>query len=460
MKKKSLGKLLALALGFSTLACHDPSELGFGLGTDGHLNAIFTDTVSIKYSTVLSDSSVNGNANYILSGKIVDPAFGDVEAVAYFQPSLLTQFNSAGTIITAADGSYLYDTLSLKSTPTLDSLKFRIYCDGNRVYGDTNAISTFRIHRLKEVMKTGNYNADEKQAYEPTPLAEFSFNLPQLRNDSTGLLMAKFVSLPLNLAKEMVETAAAANGDNKAFVDKFKGFAIVPDKNNKAVYGFSTGVLNLSGLNSSIVPYYHFSGDTTSSFYIFNINGARYTSFDFDRSKTALAALSKSKNELPISATGDRLYLQAGSGISPKIDLSALKNLGKNMKVAKATLEFQLDPATVSGLYKRSYFMTVAEADNKNQQKRNSAQQLVYLFNGQSDVVMGEQHTLLDTAAYFNVDITNYLQRQIFKGDLDKQILVLPGIPTATAGTAVLSNDNLSRLVFLKPRLLLYYNKY
>ncbi len=104
--------------------------------------------------------------------------------------------------------------------------------------------------------------------------------------------------------------------------------------------------------------------------------------------------------------------------------------------------------------------MTVAEADNKNQQKRNSAQQLVYLFNGQSDVVMGEQHTLLDTAAYFNVDITNYLQRQIFKGDLDKQILVLPGIPTATAGTAVLSNDNLSRLVFLKPRLLLYYNKY
>src|SRR5690606_31348526 len=70
MKKKSLGKLLALAIGFSTLACHDPSELGFGLGTDSHLNAIFTDTVSIKYSTVLADSAVNGNANYILSGKI------------------------------------------------------------------------------------------------------------------------------------------------------------------------------------------------------------------------------------------------------------------------------------------------------------------------------------------------------------------------------------------------------
>jgi hypothetical protein len=460
MKKKSLGKLLALAIGFSTLACHDPSELGFGLGTDSHLNAIFTDTVSIKYSTVLADSAVNGNANYILSGKIVDPAFGDVEAVAYFQPSLLPQFNSAGNIITATDGSYLYDTLSLKSTPSIDSLKFRIYCDGNRVYGDTNAISTFRIHRLKEVMKSGNYNADEKQAYDPTPLAEFSLNLPQLRNDSTQALMAKFVSLPLDLAKEMVQAAADAKGDNKAFVEKFKGFAIVPDKNNKAVYGFSTGVLNLSGLNSSVVPYYHFTGDTTSSFYIFNINGPRYTSFDFDRSKTALAGLSKSKNELPLSGSVERLYLQAGSGITPKIDLSALQHLGKNMKVAKATLEFQLDPAATNGLYKKSYFMTLAEADSKNQQKRNSAQQLVYLYNGQSDVIMGDQYTLLDTTNYFNVDITNYLQRQIFKGDLNKQILLLPGIPTTTAGTAMLANDNLARLVFLKPRLLLYYNKY
>jgi hypothetical protein len=458
MKKNLFVKLIALALGFS--ACHDPSELGFGLGTDGKLNAIFTDTVSVQYSTVLSDSSVNGNAYYILSGKASDPVFGDVEAVAYFQPSFFPQFNSSGNYLTNADGSLLFDTLTLKENPIIDSLAFRVYCDGSRIFGDTNAISTFRIHRLKNVMKTSNYNSDEKLEYDPEPLAEFSFNLPQLRHDSTHALMAKFVYLPKAIATEMVQAAHDAKGNNDEFIKKFKGFAIVPDKNNKAIYGFATGLINLSGLNSSMIPYWHYSGDTTSTYYIFNINGPRYTHFDFDRSKTTLASLGKSENELPLSAAADRIYLQSGSGISPKIDLSALKYLGKDMKVAKATLEFQIDASKLSPQFGKQFYMTLAEADAKNQQRRNSANQLVYLYNGQGDVTVGDQYVLSDTTTYFNVDITQYLQKQIFKGDLNKQLLLLPGTPTTTTGTLILSNDNLTRLVFLKPRLLLYYNRY
>ncbi|WP_367916126.1 DUF4270 family protein [Leadbetterella sp. DM7] len=454
------GKLIALALSVSLFACHDPSEIGMGLGTDGTLNAIYTDTVSVAYSTVLSDSAVNGNAVYLLAGNITDPVFGPVEAVAYFQPSLLPQFNSSGTILTGSDGTILYDTLSVSATAVPDSMNFRLYFDGSRIFGDTNAICKFRVHRLTSIMKTTPYNGDEKLAYDPQPLAEFEFNLPKMRNDSTGALIARFVSLPKSVAQEMINEAVAAKGNNATFISKFKGFAIVPDKNNKAVYGFATGVLDLSGYNSSVIPYWHAEGDTTSQYYVFNINGPRFTSMTFDRSKTALSSLSKTRNELPLTSAADRLYVQSGSGIGTKIDLSALRYLGKDMKVARAVLEFQLDPSTINTLYGKSYYVTLAEADNRNQQRRNSANQLTYLYNGTADNVMGSYFAFSDTSAYINIEITNYLQKQLFKGDLNKQLLLLPAAVNSTSGMAILSNDNLARLVFLKPRLLLYYNRY
>ena len=160
-----------------------------------------------------------------------------------------------------------------------------------------------------------------------------------------------------------------------------------------------------------------------------------------------------------ITLPNGETYLQGGSGISTKIDLGALRNLGKNIKVARAVLEFQLDPSKLNNLYRKNYYLTLAEADARNQQKRNSSNQLTYLFNGQSDVVMGDYYVLSDTSTYLNVDITNYVQRQMFKGELNKQLLLLPGAVTSS-GAGILSNDNLSRLVFLKPRLLLYYNRY
>lgn len=461
MKNKfsGFGKLIALALSVSLFACHDPSEIGLGLGTDGTLNAIYTDTVSVSYSTVLADSAVNGNSIYLLSGNITDPVFGPVEAVAYFQPSLFPQFNASGTIITGSDGSVLYDTLSLPASTVVDSMNFRLYYDGSRVYGDTSAISKFKIHRLTEVMKTTSYNGDEKLVYDPQPIAEFQFSLRDLKNDSTGYMKAFFVPLPKTLAQEIIDEAAAAKGNNTTFISKFKGFAIVPDKNNKAVYGFSTGSFDLNGASSSMVPYWHTEGDTVRQLYVFDINGPRFSSLTFDRSKTALASLTKDHNEMPLTTAADRLYLQGGSGISPKIDISALKHLGKDVKVAKAVLEFELDPSKLNSLYRRAYYLTLAEADSRNQQKRNSSNQRIYLFNGLGDVVMGNYYTLSDTSTFLNVDITNYVQRQIFKGDLNKQLLLLPAAVT-TSGAAVLANDNISRLVFLKPRLLLYYNRY
>lgn len=458
--KKNVGlkKLIAaIALGFSFLGCHDPSEIGFDLGGSGDLTAIYSDTVSLKYSTVISDSVNTSNSFYVLSGKTTDPVFGDVEAVAYFQPSLTPQFNTSGTIITDASGNTLYDTLSLAgSNPVLDSLRLRLYCNG-LIYGDTNAVSKFTVHRISQVLEKRNYNNSEKVAYDSTPLAEFEVSLPNLRNDSTGIIAAKFVKLPTNIVQELINEAVAANGNNATFTNKFKGFAIVPDKSNKAVYGFSTGSLDLNGANSSLIPYWHFGGDTTSTLSVFNINGQRYSNLSFDRSNTALAALSSSNNEISFEDAGERLFLQAGSGISTKIDLSALENLG-NIKIAKAVLEFRQDASSMNSLFRKSYFQVLAEVGNNNQQHRNADGFNTYIGDTNHSLT-GKYYLLSDTTTYFNVDITEYLQKISMVGKENKEILLMPAVAYSNTVYGALSNDNLSRLVFLKPRLLLYYNR-
>lgn len=463
MKRKFnglFGKLTAIALGFSVFGCHNSSEIGFGLGDDSLLTAIYTDTLSIGYSTVLSDSAVNSNAYHVLSGSMNDPEFGKVEAVAYLQPSLFPLVNTSGAQLTNSEGVALFDTLILKSNPLPDSLLLSIYCDAV-VYGDTNAISKFKLHRLKAPMASKNYDSSEKLEYESTPIAEFEFNLPSLRNDSTRALMYKSVHLPKEMVSELITAAANAKGNNSTFLSNYKGFAIVPDKNNKAVYSFVTGPLAISSNflplpNSSIASYWHYDGDTTSVMNRNLFNGPRFSSLTFDRSTTALNKLTKSKNEATLAEMGGKLYIQAGSGISPKIDLSSIARLGK-IKIAKAVLEFQANPSSINGLYRKNDYFVLAEVGTNNQQKRNGSNQLTYIYNGGIEVA-GEFYSITDTSNYLNVDITKYLQKLEFSGDLNKQILLLPAATTST-GVGILSNDNLRRMVFLKPRLLLYYNK-
>lgn len=458
--RKFLGfqKLIALALGFSIFGCHNPSEIGFDLGGDGNVGALYTDSVSLKYSTVLSDSSVTSNGTYILAGKTVDPVFGEMEATAFFQPSLTPQYNTSGTIITnTTTGAVLFDTLQLKnSNPIVDSLRLRLYCPGV-IFGDTNAMSTFRIHRLTELAQNKNYSSTEKLNYDATPLAEFTINLPMLRNDSTGVIGAYFVKLPTDIATELINAGSTANGNNTSFVNSFRGFAIVPDAGNKAIYGFSTGYLDLNGRNSSLIPYWHFEGDTTSTLHVFNINGPRHSSIETDRSGTALANLSNANNEISFDAAGERLFLQSGTGISTKIDLSPVANIG-DIKVAKAVLEFRQDPASINKLFPKSYFQVLAEVGNNNQQARNADNLLTYI-GATNQSTVGSYYVLSDTTTYFNVDITQYLQRLSFSKDYNKKILLLPANVNTTSGYGLLAGDNLSRLVFLKPRLLLYYTK-
>jgi len=442
LQKVSL--LLITVLFFS---CENPSEIGFDF--DGNADAIsaYSDTLSLDISTILADSAVNGKSNYILAGMVNDPVFGTIKASAYFQPSLVTYATSSGTTA--------LDTFSVKANPIADSLRLRIVNSG-LIYGDTITRSFYNIYRLKSPMNySKNYNGDESIDYEGASLARFGINSKSFVSDSNTSI-AVFIDLPKSIAQEILNAAPSTGSDNSKFSSAIKGFAIVPEGTNKAVYSFITGPL--SAATSTLIANWHYQGDTTKYNYAFDLNGPRHSYISFDRSTSALSQLSKAKNELSAKLTNNTSYVQGGSGISTKINFNNLKNLGSNIRVSKAILEFSLKAESVNRLHPKIFNFVLAEVGSRNQQTRNSSNALTYLTPIGNDL-SGVIYSLVDSTNTVNLDITNYLQKITNKTVNSNGLMIMPAVVT-TSGNGLLANDNLRRAVFTKPKLKIYYTKY
>jgi hypothetical protein len=112
-----------------------------------------------------------------------------------------------------------------------------------------------------------------------------------------------------------------------AFLDFFKGLAIIPTKASENLLGF-----NLSAANSGIYIYYT-QDDTLQRRYSFKVNdfSVKMTGYSHDYLQSLLGASLNNTNDT-------LLYLQGMSGTDIELDLSGVKNL-KNVIINKADLE-------------------------------------------------------------------------------------------------------------------------
>lgn len=429
------------------MSCENPSDIGFDFDGNANATSFYSDTLNLEVSTILSDSAVNGKSNFLLAGVVNDPIFGAIKATAYFQPSLVDFTTNIGTV--------RLDSFIVKPNPIADSIRLRIVNSG-LIYGDTSVRCFYNIYRLKKSMNyTKNYNGNESIEYEGESLARFGINSRSFVS-STNTPIAFFVNLPQKIAQEILDLAPTAGADKMKFSEALKGFAIVPEITNKAVYSFASGPLGAS--TSTLLTNWHYSGDTTRFNYAFDLNGPRHTHFEFDRAGTQLAGLSKSKNEISARLTANNSFVQGGSGVSTKINFANLKKLGSNIRVSKAVLEFKLKPESINGLHPKVFNFVLSEVGANNQQMRNSSNSRIYLTPIGTDLA-GVVYSLLDSTNTINVDITNYVQKVSNKTTSSNGLMIMPAVVTAS-GNGLLANDNLRRAVFTKPKLKIYYTKY
>jgi hypothetical protein len=447
MKKMffDLQKIAILLFSVLIFSCENPGEIGFDLDQNLNGTSVYTDTLGLDVSTVLADSTVNGKSNYLLFGNVEDPVFGSVKATAFFQPTFPGNTNMNGAVY--------YDTLKVKSNPIADSLRLRLINFG-LIYGDTLSKNFFSIHRLKTSMDYNKrYNAEDKIEYESNSIATFGVTIISFKNDSVPLPV--YINLPKEITQEILDAASALNGNNNKLVSTIRGFAIVPQSSNKSVYTILTGPLDKN--TCTLVANWHYEGDTTKYFYNFDLNGPRHSSFEFNRTGSSLATLSKNNNEVGADKTNNLSYIQGGSGISTKINFKNIAKLGSNLRVSKAVLEFKTESKSINNLFPKVFSYVLAETGTNNQQLRNSSNVATYLTPLGNDL-SGVPFSL-DSSQTISLDITNYLQKLTNKKGSSSSLILMPAALLST-GNGILANDHLRRMVFTKPKLKLYYSNY
>ncbi len=326
------------------------------------VETIFTDTLTLRTSTVLADSVRTGSPDYYLAGRYVDPLFGTVTASSFIRMSLFAQ-------------------LDLGTAPVYDSLVLNMQY--NYTYGDTLPAQTFTLHRLREIIDpTKNYYNNSQVAYDPTPLGTRTFK-PTPRSTDNGLRF----KLPDDLGKELFALSGLDAGKNNAdFAKVLAGFALIPNAKNTAVLGFPA-IDDALTMNL----YYHTTTDSTRKrFYtsavavsqqtgspIFRAGFNRVTA---DRSGTPLAGL---KPLVPLPAGDGPTYVQDALGIRTKIEIPYLKSLGRGKDIAinRAELSIKPDLSTIQPGMGIPNYLALLETDATNQIFYDATNNVRVVFN-------------------------------------------------------------------------------
>jgi hypothetical protein len=185
--------------------------------------AILIDTVSIRTSTIMLDSTRSSGGGVTMVGRMYDREFGQINVSSYFQigPPDMTGYNG------------------LHRSATFDSLIMELTFSGY-FYGDTVQDQTIEVYALDEELSAsedGNLYNSTAFAIRPECLGSLSFHPRPASGRMLGVRISDELGQDIfQLIKEDDEILA----NQEAFLERYKGFMITPGKggSGSCVVGF------------------------------------------------------------------------------------------------------------------------------------------------------------------------------------------------------------------------------
>ncbi|MGS2762217.1 DUF4270 family protein [Sinomicrobium sp. M5D2P9] len=276
--------------------------------TDSNIRVLYIDTLTVEMSTIKFDSLVTSDATRILIGQYPDTVFGRTTASSYFE-LLPTSYN--------INNEALYDSISL-------FLGYDKY-----YYNDTLQPSSIQVKRLTARVKPveGNsfYNG-QSIAHETESLGEIIFNpRPLSGKDSVE------IKLDDTFGEELFERIQKKNiTTNDQLREYFKGLTLQPgESDGGAVLGFNTSsdktylriYYSTRETEEPTVQYTDFAITTGNSPATF------FNSIVSEDSETPFSQLTTRKTLLPSAETGNKVFIQSGTGITTRIRFPSIRSL-------------------------------------------------------------------------------------------------------------------------------------
>ena len=429
---KKLGAVLLISALF--FSCEDPSEVGLSLNPDlQNLKIQFVD-IPLEVVNVRFDSITTMNQKRLLVGKTSDSEFGNISATAFTQmrPSVLKP--------------------KIPDDAEFMSLELKLLV--NYEYGTVlNSNQTFYIHQLSDTIGRGiTYYKEDSIPVSPEIIGTFTMPFDPSNEDTVKVDMSDVVGQDLfDKAKDTIVYKSASS-----FNEYFKGLAFVTDANNSAVIG-----INSESAETVMTLTYKTPKDTTELKFVFNVftgNVALFTKqfnrLNIDDSGTDVAGINTFHEEFtPING---KIYLQAGTGLFPKIKLDALRSfINENeIVVNRADLiiegvsdfpDFLTPPASIS------YFKT-DDTNHFIKVKDKTILKAIRQFNSVNNLeVPFEKEAVVPFAG----NISLYIQSIISENsavDPDEDILLIPNQRNASINRMSFDMD--------KVKIRLYYTTF
>lgn len=419
------------------VACDQGYDLNtFSIGDEfiqSETSIAIVDTYTVRMSTMLVDSITTSGKEVLLAGSYIDDEFGVISSKSYFRVGLPS-------------------FISLTDQDRFDSL-ILVLKRKDLVYGDTLKQQTLNVYRLAEGIRL---NSDDKLyntssfRYDESPVGSKTFT-PILEKEFVRIRLS--YSFGLGLFEEMAANQFVLNDE---FLDYLKGLVIVPETEDGAILAFKAGKDDVSMvLHTHKVD----DEDTDISFKFKMINPQyQFNQISADRTGTQLQNLNDKFIDLPSGATGNKSFMQAGTGLMTRLEFPSLGTLlegTQNYLLVKA--ELILKPVPFS--YKKFPLpssLVLYESNKYNQ--------IVKEITGDNNSILPAKLYLdkvYNEDTYYIFNITDFITEELSDAFFDVDHALLVGLTNNSMGAS------LDRVIFdarsntrFKPQLKLYYVYY
>ena len=426
MKYIKLDLLTLLVSLFIFSSCEKNGTIGLDIAPQESIKSIFTDTITVRTTTVAEDSVVTSSSRISQNpfGFINDPIFGTTEA------NLALGLNLPS------------DNFSFGTSPTLDSavlvLKY-----GDEFYGDSlTSTYSINVRQLNTVFNSSRvyYNTSPWQAnlnqnpintQPATPIKRFAWNDSTVINGivkggpDKATKVAPQIRIKLN--NDFVNsTFIAANAsnfkNNTVFSNYLKGLFLTINKNESTGNG---GIIffNLQSSVSSLEIYYKTTNAAVIDTNVASFKVVGASEIKHDKTGTVV----KAQMDNP-TVSYQTVYVQPLAGARTKLRfpyLNKLKEQQGNISVNKAELVLSVVPdATVPAYFKPSPRLTLYRFDIAGQRKAVPDNDIGRDNRFLDERVFGGFYNATDKTYTFN--ITSYIHDLINKGITQYDTFIAP----------------------------------
>lgn len=383
------------------------------------------DTFSINAGTFKLDSIITSSTNRILLGYVKDEKLGTLSAKSYLQ--------------------LISSTFSIDADAVYDSIGMILNYD-NYYFGDTTKIQTYKLHRITETVtpEEGDsfYNTSSLQ-YDSDILGELSFT-PKPNKPTDSL----FIKMDDVLGEEIFDKIIDNDINNSDdFLQYFKGLAIISDETQDSnIIGFNAQETTSTAGNSSMRLYYTIEDDDSedNSYYIdFVIASAakQFNQISTDLSTAILDDFIDGEEIQSSTNTNNLIFSQAGSAISARIEIPAIKKLleiSNNGTTLSATLTFNPLIGSYNEINPLPEELAVYIVDHKNR----IIQQLTDIDGNTANAVLSEEEDEFNQNTYYTTDLSGFVEQILFSEEnLNYALMIQYQDYNSSVNNLVIAND-------------------